>query len=141
MLRARFDEYIRRFNEEDPTAFDDFIASDMKMLNGALEFTGVEGMRHHYEKLIWPHFIETLNVERYVSDDTTLAIKMWTRFTARHAGPTLFGDVEKGELFDYRGIILYDIDSTGRFSSITVAYNSFTNTKIDGTVVDIGMPH
>jgi hypothetical protein len=140
MERHRFDDYIRRFNEEDPTAFDEFIAPDMKMLNGALEFTGVKGMRHHYETLIWPHFVERLNILGFVSSQTSLAVRMWTRFTARQAGDTLFGPVEKGELFDYRGVIFYDIVD-GRFSTITVAYNSFINTKIDGQTIDMGMPH
>lgn len=141
MLRARYDDYIHRFNQEDPTAFDEFIAPDMKMLNGALEFVGVAGMRDHYENRIWPNFVEKLNILRYVSDETTLAVQMWTRFTAKKAAATLFGDVEKGELFDYRGVILYDIDPTGRFSAITVAYNSFTNTRLDGCTHDMGMPH
>lgn len=140
MLRARFDDYIRRFNEEDPTAFDEFLAPDMKMLNGALEFQGVAGMRDHYENRIWPHFVEKLNVLRFVSDEHTLAVKMWTRFTARHDGETLFGAVREGELFDYRGLILYDIVD-GRFASITVAYNSFVNTKVTGEIIDMGMPH
>lgn len=140
MLRARYDEYIRRFNEEDPTAFDEFLAPDMKMLNGALEFAGVDGMRDHYENRIWPHFVEKLNVIRYVSDDDALAVKMWTRFTARHDADTLFGAVRKGELFDFRGLILYDI-MDGRFTTITVAYNSFMNIKITGELVDMGMPH
>lgn len=140
MQSARFEDYIRRFNAEDPTAFDEYLAADMKMLNGALEFSGIEGMRHHYEKLIWPHFSERLNVQGFVSDERSLAVKMWTRFTARTDADTLFGPVKQGELFDYRGVIFYEIRE-GRFSSITVAYNSFTNTKVDGAVIDMGMPH
>lgn len=140
MLRERFDDYIRRFNAEDPTAFDDYLAPDMRMVNGALEFTGIEGMRHHYEKLIWPYFVEKLNVQAFVSDDTSLAIKMWTRFTARDAAETLFGPVKKGELFDYRGVIFYEIRD-GRFATITVAYNSFINTKVTGETTELGLPH
>jgi hypothetical protein len=34
MDRATFDDYIRRFNERDASAFDDYIAPDMQMLNG-----------------------------------------------------------------------------------------------------------
>lgn len=30
MDKARFDEYIRRFNEEDATAFDEFLKPDMR---------------------------------------------------------------------------------------------------------------
>mgnify|MGYP000344267009 CR=1 FL=1 len=140
MKREIFDQYIKRFNEEDPTAFDDFIAPDMRMLNGALEFTGIEGMRDHYENKIWPHFVEKLNVLRFISNDDIIAVEMWTRFVARHKADTLFGPVEAGELFDYRGLIMYDVVD-GRFKSITVSYNSFVNTKVTGDVIDMGMPH
>jgi hypothetical protein len=47
MREARFREYIRRFNAEDDTAFDDFLAPDMHMKNGTLEYTGVQGMKDH----------------------------------------------------------------------------------------------
>ena len=40
MDRATFDDYIRRFNEQDMTAFEDYLAPDMHMLNGSLEYTG-----------------------------------------------------------------------------------------------------
>jgi hypothetical protein len=141
VTRAEFDEYVRRFNTEDATAFDDYLAPDMKMLNGGLEFEGVAGMREHYERKIWPHFIEKLNVLRFVGCDDTAAVQLWTRFTARHdADDTLFGPVKKGELFDYRGVIMYEI-AKRRFTRITVAYNSFVNTKVSGETINMGMPH
>lgn len=141
MLRARFDEYIGRFNAEDPTAFDEFLKPDVRVLNGALEFNGIAAMRDHYENRIWPHFEERLTILRYVSDSATLAVRMWTRFTARHGASTLFGTVETGELFDYRGIVLYELAGDERFASIVVAYNSFINTKVGGETVNMGMPH
>lgn len=141
MERARFDDYIARFNARDATAFDDYLCADMEMLNGALRFTGVEGMKHHYVDLIWPHFREELNPERFVSDGTRIAVAMRTEFTALHdAAETLFGLVVKGERFTYRGLIMYDMRD-GKFATITVAYNSFTNTKPDGQVVEMGLPH
>jgi hypothetical protein len=141
MRRAEYDEYIRRFNEEDPTAFDDYIAPDMRMLNGALEFHGIEGMRDHYERRIWPFFREELNVLRFVSDDASLAVQMWAGFIPkRDAADTLFGPVVRGERFDFRGLILYELDG-GRFRSITVAYNSFSRTAADGTRDELGIPH
>jgi len=140
MKREIFDDYIRRFNAEDPTTFDDYISPDMVMLNGALEFRGVAGMRDHYENKMWPYFVERLNVLRFVSSDTVLAVQMWTNFTAKRAAETIFGKVAPGEQFDYRGLIMYDI-ADGKFTSITVAYNSFTHTKIDRTIIDIGLPH
>lgn len=141
MRRERFDDYIRRFNAQDPTAFDDYIDPDMRMQNGALEFRGAQGMREHYCNRIWPHFQEQLRVERFVSDDTTLAVQMWTRFVARaDASDTLFGPVKAGESFDYRGVIMYEIGG-GRFTRITVAYNSFTLTNLAGQTTELGMPH
>lgn len=43
MNRATFDDYIARFNARDPSAFEEYIADDMEMLNGALRLTGVAG--------------------------------------------------------------------------------------------------
>jgi hypothetical protein len=141
MELTRFKEYIQRFNDRDPTAFDDFITPDMKMLNGALTFIGVAGMRDHYENKIWPFFNETLNVLRFVSNDETAAVQLWTQFVALDNAYTLFGPVLKGERFDYRGLIMYEIAPDGRFTSITVSYNSFANTKVTGEVHEMGMPH
>jgi hypothetical protein len=141
MRRAEYDEYIRRFNEEDPTAFDDYIAPDMRMLNGALEFRGIEGMRDHYERRIWPFFREELNVLRFVGDDDSLAVQMWAGFIPKQdAADTLFGPVVAGERFDFRGLILYELDG-GRFRSITVAYNSFAHTDASGARHELGIPH
>ena len=67
MERARFDEYIARFNAGDPTAFEDFLTDDLHMINGTLEFTGVSGMTEHYAR-IWGTFSEELTVGRFVSD-------------------------------------------------------------------------
>ena len=142
MRRDRYDAYIRRFNEEDPTAFDDYVAPNMRMLNGGLEFHGVDGMRDHYEKRIWPFFKEKLHILRYVSDDDSLAVQMWTHFIAkRDSEQTIFGSVVTGDSFDFRGLILYELDADEKFTSITVAYNSFIRTGVDGATVDLGMPH
>lgn len=140
MQRSRYDDYIARFNAEDPTAFDEYLAPDMKMLNGALEFEGIEGMRDHYENKMWPFFHERLHVLRYVSDEQCLAVQMWTNFTAKLDAETIFGPVVRGEQFDYRGLIMYDIRD-GLFSRIVVSYNSFANTKLDGRVIEMGVPH
>lgn len=140
MKRAAFDEYIRRFNAEDASAFDDYLAPGMKMRNGALEFEGVAGMRDHYQNKIWPFFVERLNVLRFVGSDDIVAVEMWTHFRARAAAETIFGTVVPGDQFDYRGLIMYDVVG-GKFATITVAYNSFRNTKADGRVVEMGMPH
>ena len=73
--------------------------------------------------------------------DALLAVQMWTHFVAKHdADETLFGPVVTGDCFDYRGLILYELNGH-RFSSITVAYNSFLRTDVDGTQRELGMPH
>lgn len=142
MRESRFREYIRRFNEADDTAFDDYLVPDMHMQNGTLTFTGVDGMKHHYRDLVWPHFIERLTVPRFVSDERRAAIQMHTLFTAKHdAADTLFGPVRAGETFEFDGVIMYEIDETDRFSDVLVAYNSFVHTAQDGTTRDLGIPH
>src|SRR5262249_17877709 len=119
----------------------DFIAPGMRMLNGGLEFSGVAGMREHYERRIWPFFDETVHVLNFISDEALLAVQMWTHFDAKHDAPeTLFGPVVTGDAFDFRGLVLYELED-GKFSRITVAYNSFVRTGVDGSVRDLGMPH
>lgn len=142
MDETRYREYIRRFNEEDDTAFDDYLAPEMHMKNGTLEFTGVDGMKHHYNVSIWPHFVELLTVPRFVASDSRLAIQMNTLFTAKHdADETIFGPVREGETFEFDGLIMYELDDTDRFIDILVAYNSFVYTDVDGNAKDLGIPH
>jgi hypothetical protein len=138
--RETFDDYIRRFNARDVTAFDDYIAGDLHMQNGTLEFDGRQAMKDHYAN-IWESFTEELTVERFVSDENTVAIQMWAHFTALADNPeALFGLVRKGETFDYRGLIMYCLVD-GRFAGIKVAYNSFTFTDTKGASKELGIPH
>jgi hypothetical protein len=140
MNRQTYDDYIRRFNAQDASAFDDYIAPDMRMTNGTLQFRGVQGMKEHYAR-IWQTFSEELHVERFVSDENTLAVQMWTHFTAlRDDEQSLFGPVKRGETFDFRGVIIYQIED-GKFTDICVAYNSFIFTNQRGETVNLGIPH
>lgn len=140
MNRADYDEYIRRFNAEDATAFDDYIAPDMRMQNGTLVFHGAQGMKDHYAK-IWGTLRETLHVERFVSDEETLAVQMWTHFEALvDTDDSIFGPLRRGECLDYRGVIMYAV-ADGKFTDICVAYNSFTFTDLEGHEVERGIPH
>jgi hypothetical protein len=140
MDRNRFDEYIRRFNEQDFTAFDDFLAPDMHMQNGGLHYDGVQGMKDHYAK-IWGKLKETLTVKRFVSSENTLAVHLHTRFDVLADDPTaLFGSVRKGEAFEYDGVIMYQINQ-GKFTDIKVAYLSFTKSDLNGVTHSLGMAH
>lgn len=142
MKEARFREYIARFNAADDTAFDDYLAQDLHVKNGTLEFTGIDGMKRHYRELIWPDFREELTVPRYVSESDRAAVQMTTLFTALHnRQDSLFGAVNKGETFEFNGVIMYEINAQDRFSDILVAYNSFVHTDLDGVRHDLGIPH
>ena len=78
---------------------------------------------------------------RFLGGDDHVAVELRTDFTSLHDVPdTLFGPVLKGEMFVYRGLIMYDLRD-GKFATITVAYNSFTNVKPDGTTREMGLPH
>jgi hypothetical protein len=140
MKRERFDDYIARFNARDTAAFDEYLAPDMHMQNGTLEFDGVQGMKDHYAR-IWPTFTEWLRVDQFVSDENSVAIKMYTLFTADRDDPaSLFGPVTKGETFEFNGVIMYALRDD-RFARILVAYNSFVFTDRNGTATDLGIPH
>lgn len=142
MNEKRFREYIRRFNAQDDTVFDEYLSPTMHMKNGTLEFTGVDGMKDHYRNLIWPYFTELLTVPRFVGGDGRLAIQMNTLFTARQDdNDTLFGPVRGGETFEFDGVIMYELDDVDRFAGILVAYNSFVHTARDGVRRDLGIPH
>jgi len=141
MRKERFDDYIARFNRQDTTAFDDYIAEDLHMQNGTLVFEGRQGMKDHYAG-IWKDLREELFPTDFVSDEVSAAIRMFTRFTALHDAPdALFGPVVEGTRFEFRGVIHYRIDGDGRFADILVAYNGFRRIDVDGTVTEMGIPH
>jgi hypothetical protein len=138
--RSSFDHYIRRFNAQDATAFDDYLAPDVRVLNGGLVLGGIDAMKAHYAK-IWATFFEVIHVERFVADAHSAAVQMWTHFSARRDdAASTFGAVRAGDRFDFRGIVMYRIEG-GRFAEIRVAYNSFTRSDADGRVLQLGIPH
>jgi len=140
MDRKAFDDYINRFNAQDITAFKSYIDPNAKITNGSLIINGVQGMIDHYS-WIWRSFSEELHVERFVSDDDTLAVQMWTHFTCnKDDDDSPFGKVQAGETFDYRGVIMYQIVNQ-KFTDIKVAYLSFSHTDLNGKTEEIGMPH
>jgi hypothetical protein len=97
-------------------------------------------MKDHYA-WIWRSFSEELHVERFVSDDDTLAIQMWTHFACnKDDDNSPFGKVKSGEAFDYRGVIMYQIVNQ-RFTDIKVAYLTFTHTDLNGKTEELGIPH
>lgn len=140
MNRQRFDAYIRRFNAEDTSAFDEYLLPDVRVLNGGLVLEGVGAMKAHYAK-IWATFFEVIHVEHFVADASGLAVLMWTHFSARRDdAASTFGAVRHGDRFDFRGIVMYRIER-GRFAEIRVAYNSFTRSDAGGRVQQLGIPH
>ena len=97
-------------------------------------------MKEHYAR-IWRSFSEELHVERFVSDEDSLAIQMWTHFTAlEDDDDSPFGAVKAGETFDYHGVIMYQLVNS-KFTDIKVAYLSFSRTDLEGTTVELGIPH
>lgn len=140
MKREVFDDYINRFNVRDATAFEDYIHPNATVINGTLKISGMQGMKDHYAR-IWRTFSEELHVQRFVSDERTLAIQMWTHFTAlKDDDDSPFGAVRAGESFDYHGVIMYQIEKD-RFTDIKVAYLSFSRTNLEEKTVELGIPH
>ena len=140
MDRLRFDAYIRRFNAEDPTAFDEFLAPDVTVQNGGLRYQGRQAMKDHYAR-IWGRMKETIRLTSFVCDGQALSAGMRTHFEALvDDGHTIFGSIRRGECFDYHGVVMYRIED-GLLAGIEVAYLSFTKTDLNGIVHSIGLPH
>ena len=140
MEKATFDDYISRFNARDLSAFDDYIDPIARVINGTLEIKGADGMKEHYLR-IWRSCSEELHVERFVSNDDTLAIQMWTHFSVKKDDDdSPFGPVKAGESFDYHGIIMYQLVNN-KFTDIKVSYLSFSRTDLEGNTVELGIPH
>ena len=140
MRREVFEDYINRFNARDATAFEDYIDPNATVINGMLRISGMQGMKDHYAR-IWRSFSEELHVERFVSDEQTLAVQMWTHFKAmKDDDDSPFGSVKAGESFDYHGVIMYQIEND-KFTDIKVAYLSFSRTSLEGETIELGIPH
>jgi hypothetical protein len=140
MKKEVFDDYINRFNAKDPTAFEAYIDPKATVLNGSLHINGMQGMKDHYA-WIWRSFKEELHVERFVSDEHTLAIQMWTHFTVlKDDNESPFGKVKVGDSFDYHGIIMYQIVNN-KFTDIKISYLSFSYTDPKGNKKELGIPH
>jgi hypothetical protein len=140
MDRASFDDYVRRFNAEDASAFLTYLASDVTVQNGALHLRGVQAMVGHYAR-IWGKFKETLDIQRFVADGDTLAVELRTHFRALvDDEASLFGPVRRGESFDYHGIVMYRIED-GKFADIKVSYLEFTHTGLAGEKTALGIVH
>ncbi len=140
MKRDRFDDYLRRFNAADSSAFLEYMHPRVLMTNGSMHLQGVEAVRAHYELNIWPCFDETVHVERFVTDESTLAVRLRTTFVARSDATTVFGSVRRADRFQYLGVVLYEIED-GRFTRIDVAYSEFLRIDSEGRATSLGMPH
>jgi hypothetical protein len=138
--RASFDRYIGMFNHKNPAAFETYYAPNVRMQNGRLVLNGIPEVKEHYRK-IWSLMQEDLTVENFSFDGKTLAVQLHAHFTVlKDADNSPFGKVEKGENFDYYGVIMYRVNEDGKFYDIRVAYLDFTRTT-DGITKSIGMPH
>lgn len=140
MDRSTFDDYVQRFNAEDVSAFEMYLAPNVTVQNGRMRFQGVQSMIDHYSK-IWGKLKETLRIERFVSDGVTLAVELRTNFEALVADPeSLFGSVQAGQTFDFHGIVMYRIVE-GKLADIKVSYLDFVRTDLDGVKTSLGIVH
>jgi hypothetical protein len=140
MTREDFDDYVRRFNAEDPSGFERYLAPDVTVQNGRLHYQGVQGMIDHYAK-IWGKFRETLHVKHFVADGDGIAVHLWTHFDVLADDPaSLFGSVRAGESFDYDGVVLYRV-ADGKIRDIKVSYLDFVRTDLNGVKTSLGIVH
>jgi hypothetical protein len=125
---------VRRFNAQDVTASERYLAPDLRVWNDSFYYTGIDGMKAHYAK-IWKTFIETLNIKGFVSDGSTTAVELVTDFYAScDADETLAGAVKQGDYLQFHGVVLYE-EQDGRFTSIEVAYLSSGMVAPNGVLI------
>jgi hypothetical protein len=135
---ATFEDYVRRFNAQDPTAFDRYIAPEIRVLNGTLLVDGREAMRGLYMQ-IWSTFTETIIFDRFICSNEDIAVRMKAHFaTIKDNTASPLGPVRAGETFDFSGVVLYRVENE-KFSEITIAYNSFVHTDLDKNAVNRGV--
>lgn len=140
MDRTRFDDYVRRFNAQDATAFEDYLGEDVHVQNGRPHYDGVQGMKDHYAR-IWRSMRETLEVLAFVSDGATMAVELHTHFEVlRDDADSPFGAVRVGTQFDYHGVVMYRV-AGGKIRAIKVSYLDFTRTDPGGQPVSLGIVH
>lgn len=140
MKKEVFDDYINRFNKRDATTFEDYVHPDARILNGHLLIKGMQGMKDHYAR-IWGGYTEELHVERFVSDEYTLAVEMRAHFTAtKDDDESIFGPILAGETFDSHNVIIYQIEN-GLFTDIKIATLSRVKTNLRGEKMDVGQAH
>ncbi|MFT3907535.1 MAG: nuclear transport factor 2 family protein [Steroidobacteraceae bacterium] len=140
MNYEQFSTYISRFNNEDAGTFDTYLAADVTVQNGRMHYSGVQGMKDHYAK-IWKSMREILSVQRFVSDGETMAVELHTHFDVRKdEKDSPFGEIKKGEMFDYSGVVLYRVKD-GKITDIKVSYLDFVKTALDGTQTSLGIVH
>jgi hypothetical protein len=136
----RFSDYIRRFNNEDPSTFDDYLAPDMTLQNGRMHYQGVQAMKAHYAR-IWKSMQETLDVRRFVTDGDTMAVEMHTHFDVhKDDQDSPFGSIRVGESFDFYGVVMYRV-ANSKIQDIKVSYLDFTRTALDGKTTSLGIVH
>lgn len=139
MTRDEYDDYVRRFNARDNSAFEIYLSPDVQVWNGTFHYMGVEGMKAHYAK-VWAAFKETLNVLRFVASEDTVAVELRTDFEAMvDADDTPLGPVREGERMQYHGVVLYERRDR-RFTSIKVAYLSLSHCDVDGKRTSLAAP-
>lgn len=46
------DNYIGKFNRQDPKGFEELFVPNIKMFNGGLVFEGVEAVKEHYRQIL-----------------------------------------------------------------------------------------
>lgn len=135
-----YSDYVRRFNNEDVSAFELYLAPDVTVLNGHLAYQGVQGMKDHYAK-IWRSMKETLHVQRFVSDGESMAVELHTHFQVLKDDPgSPLGAIRKGETYDYSGIVMYRL-AGGKITDIKVSYLDFVRTGLDGKKTSLGIVH
>jgi hypothetical protein len=120
MPLARFQEYIGKFNANDPS-FTEFYHDDVVLELGAREIRGPQGIRDFY-KDVKAHIHEKVDVTHFVSDATGIAAELPTEFRVyKDWDNGFFGrPLKAGEVMRVISFVMYWVKD-GKFELIKSA--------------------
>lgn len=124
--RAAYDDYLARFNANDPT-FIDYYHPDVVLELGTSQVRGAEGIRDFYAN-VKKYIKETVEVTTFITDGRQLAVEIPTTFEVIADWDDSFWGVplKKGQVMRIVSWGMYDIED-GKFKHIRTARYRMVN--------------
>lgn len=134
--RAKYDDYLARFNANDPS-FIDFYHDDVVLELGNATIKTPAGIRDFYKE-VKAHIKETVSVTHYVADATGIAVELPSEFAVFKdwSGGYFPRDLKVGEVMRVISFGMYWVED-GKFTYIKAArYRQVNDWQQEGFTLD-----